>query len=44
VKAAAANGWLDREALMLETVLGARRAGAARVVTYWASELARRLG
>jgi porphobilinogen synthase len=44
IEAAAANGWLDRDALMLETVLGARRAGADCVVTYWAAELARRLG
>lgn len=43
VEAAAANGWLDREALMLETVLGLRRAGADAVITYWAVELAQRL-
>jgi porphobilinogen synthase len=43
IEAAAANGWLDREALMVETVLGIRRAGADVVLTYWATELARSL-
>ncbi|MDZ7579024.1 MAG: porphobilinogen synthase [Candidatus Nanopelagicales bacterium] len=43
IEAAAANGWLDRDALMLETVLGIRRAGASAVLTYWATELAERL-
>jgi porphobilinogen synthase len=43
IEAAAANGWLDRDALMVETVLGLRRAGADAVLTYWATELATRL-
>ena len=43
IEAAAANGWLDRDALMFETVLSLRRAGADTVVTYWATELAKRL-
>lgn len=43
IEAAAAQGWLDREALMHETVLGIHRAGADAVLTYWASELAESL-
>ena len=43
IEAAAANGWLDREALMAETVLSIRRAGADAVLTYWATELAETL-
>lgn len=41
VEAAAANGWIDRRATILETVLGIKRAGADIVLTYWASEIAR---
>jgi porphobilinogen synthase len=40
VEAAAANGWIDREAAILETLLGIRRAGADVVLTYWAAEAA----
>jgi porphobilinogen synthase len=36
VKAAAANGWLDEEAAVLEVLTGIRRAGADLVVTYHA--------
>lgn len=43
VEAAAANGWLDRERMILETLTGIRRAGADLVLTYWALEVARRL-
>ncbi|MDN5858255.1 MAG: porphobilinogen synthase [Pseudonocardia sp.] len=43
VEAAAANGWLDRERTILETVTAIRRAGADIVLTYWATELAHRL-
>jgi porphobilinogen synthase len=43
VEAAAANGWLDRESVILETVTSIRRAGADFVLTYWATELARLL-
>ena len=43
IEAAAANGWLDREALIYETVVSLRRAGADAVLTYWATELAERL-
>jgi porphobilinogen synthase len=44
IEAAAANGWIDRERAVVETVTGIRRAGADVVVTYWAVEIAARLG
>jgi porphobilinogen synthase len=40
VEAAAANGWLDRERIMLETLTAIRRAGARMILTYWATEAA----
>lgn len=40
VEAAAANGWLDRKHVILETLLSIRRAGADIVLTYWAAEVA----
>lgn len=40
IEAAAANGWIDRKASILESVLSIRRAGADTVLTYWASEIA----
>ncbi|HEY1675340.1 MAG TPA: porphobilinogen synthase [Streptosporangiaceae bacterium] len=43
VEAAAANGWLDRDRIILETLTGIRRAGAGIILTYWAAEVARRL-
>jgi porphobilinogen synthase len=43
VEAAAANGWLDRERAMLETLTAIRRAGAQIILTYWAVEAARLL-
>ncbi|WP_223396024.1 porphobilinogen synthase [Nocardioides rotundus] len=43
VEAAAANGWIDREAAILETLTSIRRAGADMVLTYWAAEAARLL-
>ncbi|QOR69538.1 porphobilinogen synthase [Ruania alkalisoli] len=43
VEAAAAQGWLDRDAVIAESVLAIRRAGAEAVLTYWAMELAQRL-
>jgi porphobilinogen synthase len=43
VEAAAANGWIDRDRAILETVTSIRRAGADIVLTYWATELAQRL-
>ncbi len=41
--AAAANGWLDRERVMLESLLAFKRAGADGVLTYFAREAARAL-
>lgn len=43
VEAAAANGWIDRDAAILEALTGVRRAGATVICTYWAVEMARRL-
>lgn len=40
VEAAAANGWIDRERAVLESLLAIRRAGAQTVLTYWATEAA----
>jgi porphobilinogen synthase len=40
VEAAAARGWIDREAAILETLTSIRRAGADIVLTYWAAEAA----
>jgi porphobilinogen synthase len=40
VEAAAANGWIDRERAILETLTSVRRAGADIVLTYWATEVA----
>ena len=43
VEAAAANGWLDRDRAIMETLTAIRRAGADMILTYWADEAARRL-
>ena len=40
VEAAAAYGWIDRERVIEETLIGTRRAGADAVLTYWATEVA----
>jgi porphobilinogen synthase len=40
IEAAAANGWIDRDRAVLETLTGIRRAGADIVLTYWAVEAA----
>jgi len=41
IEAAAANGWVDRDRAILETLLSIRRAGADIILSYWASEAAR---
>ncbi|MDE0517537.1 MAG: porphobilinogen synthase, partial [Acidimicrobiaceae bacterium] len=41
LKAAAAQGWIDEERVMMETLTGIRRAGADIVITYHAKEAAR---
>jgi porphobilinogen synthase len=43
VEAAAANGWLDRDRTIMETLTAISRAGADIVLTYWATEVAQRL-
>jgi porphobilinogen synthase len=43
VEAAAANGWIDRERAIMETLTSIRRAGADTILTYWASEAAQLL-
>ncbi len=43
VEAAAAHGWIDRDAAILETLTSIRRAGADVILTYWAAEFAGRL-
>jgi porphobilinogen synthase len=43
VEAAAANGWIDREAAIVEVLTSIRRAGADIILTYWALDAARLL-
>jgi porphobilinogen synthase len=40
LKAAAASGWIDERAAVLETLISIRRAGADAIVTYYAKEAA----
>ena len=43
IQAAAERGWIDRERVMMESLLGIRRAGADMIITYFAVEAARLL-
>jgi porphobilinogen synthase len=43
IKAAAINGWLDGSAVMMESLLGFKRAGADGILTYFALDAARQL-
>lgn len=43
IKAAAQNGWLDHDAVMMESLLAFKRAGADGVLTYFAIDAARKL-
>ncbi len=43
IKAAAANGWVDGDALMWETLTSIKRAGASFILTYFAKDVARAL-
>ncbi len=43
VEAAAANGWIDRERVILESLTSIKRAGAQVILTYWATEAAQLL-
>ena len=43
IEAAAANGWIERNRAIAETLTGIKRAGAQIVLTYWAAEVAAEL-
>ena len=40
IEAAAAQGWIERERAVLESLVGIKRAGADMILTYWAQEVA----
>lgn len=40
IEAASANGWIDRRASVLESLLSIKRAGAEQILTYYAAEVA----
>jgi porphobilinogen synthase len=44
IEAAARNGWIERERVMMESLLSIRRAGASMILTYHAKDAARLLG
>ena len=44
IEAAARNGWIERERVMMESLLSIRRAGASIILTYYAKDAARLLG
>jgi porphobilinogen synthase len=44
VEAAAEKGWIDRDRAIEETLVAFKRAGADVILTYWATEVAARLG
>ncbi len=44
IEAAAQRGWIDRDAAIVESLTGIKRAGAQVILTYWATEVARKLG
>src|ERR1700758_153430 len=44
IEAAARNGWIERERVMMESLLSIRRAGASIILTYFAKDAARVLG
>ena len=41
VKAASANGWIDEKRIVMETMLGFKRAGAKMIITYHALDVAK---
>ena len=41
IKAAAANGWIDEEPVMMEALLSMKRAGADIIITYFAKDVAK---
>ena len=44
IQAAAQNGWIDGDRVMMETLLSFKRAGASGIITYFAEDAARKLG
>ena len=44
IEAAAQNGWIERDRVMMESLLSIRRAGASIILTYYAKDAARLLG
>ena len=44
IEAAARNNWIDRERVMMESLISIRRAGASIILTYYAKEAAKLLG
>ncbi len=43
IEAAAQRGWIDRDRMIVDSLLSIRRAGADAVLTYWATEVADRI-
>ncbi len=43
IEAAARNNWIDRERVMMESLVSIRRAGASIIITYYAREAAKLL-
>ena len=41
VKAAAGNGWIDEKKIVMENMIGLKRAGAVGIITYHALDVAR---
>ncbi len=44
IEAAAQNGWVDRQRIIVESLMAIRRAGADMILTYFAKDVARWLG
>src|ERR1700723_3451520 len=44
IEAAARNGWIDRERVMMESLVSIRRAGAGTILTYYDKDAARLMG
>jgi porphobilinogen synthase len=44
IEAAARNGWIERERVIMESLVSIRRAGASMILTYYAKEAAKLLG
>ena len=41
IEAAARNGWIERERVLMESLISIRRAGASLILTYYAKAAAR---